>query len=54
MIGIGNMEKMVDVVTRVSQYNLDKNKARLEIVTGLIKAIAKLDDVIVIIKKSKR
>ncbi|MCQ2752909.1 MAG: DNA topoisomerase 4 subunit A [Bacilli bacterium] len=42
----------VDVVTRVSQYNLDKNKARLEIVDGLIKAIAHLDEVIRIIKKS--
>ena len=42
----------VDVLTRTSKFDLEKNKARLEIVNGLIKAINKLDEVIAIIRKS--
>ncbi len=46
------IDHQVQVITRVSQYDLEKNKARLEIVTGIIIAISKLDDVINIIRKS--
>ncbi|MCQ2792487.1 MAG: DNA topoisomerase 4 subunit A [Bacilli bacterium] len=47
------IEHQVSVVTRVSNFDLAKNKARLEIVTGLIKAIKDLDEVIKIIRASK-
>ena len=42
----------VDVITRTSQFDLNKNSARLTIVNGLIKAIANLDEVIKIIRSS--
>ncbi len=47
------IEHQVNVVTRVSNYDLAKNKSRLEIVNGLIKAIKDLDEVIKIIRSSK-
>lgn len=43
----------VDVITRRSTYDLDKSKARLEIVNGLIKAISMLDKVVEVIRASK-
>ena len=43
----------VEVITRVSTFDLNKNKARLEIVNGLIKASKELDEVIRIIRASK-
>ncbi len=42
----------VDVVTRRSQYRLNKAQARLHIVEGLLKAIDILDDVIALIRAS--
>ncbi|MCQ2794627.1 MAG: DNA topoisomerase 4 subunit A [Bacilli bacterium] len=47
------IEHQVSVITRVSNFDLIKNKARLEIVIGLIKAIKDLDEVIRIIRASK-
>jgi len=46
------IEHQVNVITRVSNFDLEKNKSRLEIVSGLILAISKLDEVINIIRKS--
>ena len=43
----------VDVLTRVSTFNLRKATARLEIVDGLIRAISMLDDVVKTIRQSK-
>lgn len=43
----------VEVVTRLSQYDLAKANARIEIVTGLIKAISVLDQVVKSIRASK-
>ncbi len=43
----------VDVVTRKTQYDLDKFSARLHIVDGLIIASLNINDVVDIIKKSK-
>ena len=43
----------VDVVTRKSQFDLDKFKARLHIVEGLIYASLNINEVVEIIKKSK-
>ena len=47
------IEHRRDVVINRSKYLLDKKKARLHIIDGLIKAISILDDVIAIIRKSK-
>ena len=43
----------VDVVTRKSQFDLEKFKARLHIVEGLIYASININEVVEIIKKSK-
>lgn len=42
----------LDVITRRSHYLLAKDKARLEIVSGLIKAVSILNEVVEVIKKS--
>ena len=43
----------VEVVTRRTQYDLDKAKARLHIVEGLLIALANIDEVVATIKASK-
>lgn len=43
----------IDVVTRLSQYDLDKARIRLHLVEGMIKAISILDDVVKTIRASK-
>ena len=43
----------VDVVTRRTQFDLDKAKARLHIVEGLLIALANIDEVVATIKASK-
>lgn len=43
----------VDVVTRKSNFDLDKSKARLHIVDGLITASLNINEVVDIIRKSK-
>ncbi len=47
------IEHRRDVVLNRSRYLLEKKKARLHIIEGLIKAISILDDVIALIRKSK-
>lgn len=47
------IEHQVDVITRRSNYDLNKSETRLHIVDGLIKAISILDDVVETIRKSK-
>lgn len=47
------IEHQKEVVRRRSQFNLEKAKARLHIVDGLIKALSILDEVIAIIRHSK-
>jgi topoisomerase-4 subunit A len=47
------IDHQVEVITRLSQYDLTKALARLEIVEGLIKAISILDEVVKVIRKSK-
>ena len=47
------IEHQVDVITRVSQFNLEKAQARFVLVEGLIKAISILDDVVKTIRASK-
>ena len=47
------IEHQVDVVTRQSQFDLEKFKARLHIVEGLIKASLIINEVVEVIKKSK-
>src|SRR5690606_40191291 len=47
------IEHQKEVVTRQSQYDLQKAKDRAHIVEGLIKAISILDDVIKTIRASK-
>ena len=47
------IDHQVDVVTRQSQFDLDKSKARLHIVEGLIKASLYINEVVEIIRKSK-
>ncbi|HOJ45340.1 MAG TPA: DNA topoisomerase IV subunit A [Bacilli bacterium] len=42
----------VEVITRLSQFDLDKAKARIHIVEGLIKAISILDDIVKTIRRS--
>lgn len=46
------IEHQVDVITRRTQHDLDKAKARLHIVKGLLIALANIDEVVEIIKKS--
>jgi topoisomerase-4 subunit A len=41
-----------DVIVKSTQYDLDKAKIRREIVTGLIKAISIIDDVVSLIRRS--
>ncbi len=43
----------IEVITRRSEFDLKKAKARLHIVEGLIKAINVIDEVVKIIRKSK-
>ncbi len=43
----------IDVVTRRTQFDLDKAKARLHIVEGLLIALANIDEVVATIKASK-
>jgi topoisomerase-4 subunit A len=47
------IEHQVEVITRLSQFDLTKALARLEIVEGLIKAISMLDEVVKVIRKSQ-
>ncbi len=47
------IQHQLDVITRRSNYRFSKDKARLSIVTGLIKAQSILDEVIQVIKASK-
>ena len=47
------IEHQVDVLTRRSRYDLDKAKARLHIVEGLIKALSMIDKVVALIRSSK-
>ena len=47
------LDHQVDVITRRTQYDLDKAKARLHIVEGLLIALASIDEVIAIIKASE-
>ena len=49
----GYIDHQIDVVTRSSLYDLNKAKARLHIVDGLIKAISILDEVVKTIRRSK-
>ncbi|MEN9819995.1 MAG: topoisomerase subunit [Bacillota bacterium] len=47
------IDHQVEVITRLSNYDLVKASARLEIVEGLIKAIGILDEVVKVIRKSE-
>lgn len=47
------IEHQVDVITRRTQFDLDKAKARLHIVEGLLVALANIDEVVHTIKTSK-
>ena len=47
------IDHQVEVITRLSQFDLAKALARLEIVEGLIKAISMLDEVVKVIRKSQ-
>lgn len=47
------IEHQVNVITRRSNFELNKNQSRLHIVDGLIKAISILDEVVDLIRKSK-
>ena len=47
------IDHQIDVITRRSQFDLNKAKKRLHIVEGLIKAINVIDEVVKIIRKSK-
>ncbi len=49
----GYIDHQIDVVTRSSIYDLNKAKDRKHIVSGLIKAISILDDVVKTIRQSK-
>ena len=46
------IEHQIEVITRRTQYDLDKAKARLHIVEGLLIALASIDEVIKVIKES--
>lgn len=43
----------LDVISRRTHFNLNKDTARINIVNGLIKAISILDEVVAVIRKSK-
>ncbi len=47
------LDHQVEVITRRTQYDLEKAKARLHIVEGLLIALASIDEVIAIIKSSE-
>ncbi len=47
------IDHQVEVITRLSNFDLVKASARLEIVEGLIKAIGLLDEVVKVIRKSE-
>jgi topoisomerase-4 subunit A len=47
------IDHQVEVITRLSNFDLVKASARLEIVEGLIKAIGILDEVVKVIRKSE-
>ncbi len=47
------IDHQVEVITRLSNFDLIKASARLEIVEGLIKAIGILDEVVKVIRKSE-
>lgn len=47
------IEHQVDVITRKSEFDLNKAKTRIHIVNGLIKACSIIDEVVACIKKSK-
>ena len=47
------LDHQVEVITRRTQYDLEKAKARLHIVEGLLIALASIDEVIAIIKASE-
>lgn len=49
----GYINHQVDVVTRSSNFDLNKARTRIHIVDGLIKAISILDDVVKTIRSSK-
>lgn len=49
----GYIDHQIDVITRSSIYDLNKAKDRKHIVSGLIKAISILDDVVKTIRQSK-
>ncbi len=46
------IDHQVSVITRLSQFDLDKANARIHIVDGLIKAISILDEIVITIRKS--
>ena len=46
------IEHQIDVITRRTQHDLDKAKARLHIVQGLLIALANIDEVVETIKQS--
>ena len=47
------LEHQIEVVTRRTQFDLDKNQNRLHIVEGLLVALASIDEVVEVIKKTK-
>ena len=47
------IEHQIDVITRRSQFDLDKSNKRLHIVNGLVKAVSILDQVVKLIRSSK-
>ena len=47
------LDHQVEVITRRTEYDLEKAKARLHIVEGLLIALASIDEVIAIIKSSE-
>ena len=47
------VKHQIEVVTRRTKYDLDKAKARLHIVEGLLIALANIDEVVATIKASK-
>ena len=47
------LEHQKEVITRRTKFDLDKAEERAHIVEGLVKALAKIDEVIAVIKKSE-
>lgn len=47
------VEHQVEVITRRTEFDLNKNKGRLHIVQGLLLALADIDEVVKIIKEAK-